>query len=301
MPGENEPAPVRTLDEALGMTAAFFRGRGVDSPRATAEWLAARLLRCARADLAATGSRPLPDRLLEALGRGARRIASGEPLQYVIGQWDFRDFTLRTDRRALVPRPETEQLVDLVLSSPRLRSLPAPRLVDYGTGTGCIAFALARAWPAARIAALDVSEEALALARENAAALGLADRVAFVNCAETELDEVFEGGSVDAIVSNPPYVPTAQWERLAPKVRDHEPRLALDGGADGMDVLRRVAEDASMLLAPEGELYLELDAESGQAAPMSALLRELGFDPVRSHRDLAGAERFVSASLSLGV
>lgn len=299
MPGD--PETVHALGWTLDATAAFFRGHGVDSPRATAEWLAARLLRCARGDLAAMRERPLPDRLLEAMGRGARRIAAGEPLQYVIGQWDFRDFTLRTDRRALVPRPETEMLVELVLSSPRLRALPAPRLVDYGTGTGCIAFALARAWPAAKVAALDVSEEALALARENAAALGLAERVAFVNCAETELDEVFEGGSVDAIVSNPPYVPTAQWERLAPKVRDHEPRLALDGGADGMDVLRRVAEDASMLLAPEGELYLELDAESGQAAPMGALLRELGFDPVRSHRDLAGAERFLSAALTLGV
>ena len=299
MPGD--PETVRTLGWTLDATAAFFRGHGVDSPRATAEWLAARLLRCARGDLAGMRERPVPARALEAMGRGARRIAAGEPLQYVIGQWDFRDFTLRTDRRALVPRPETETLVDLVLSSPRLRALPAPRIVDYGTGTGCIAFALARAWPAAKIAALDVSEDALALARENAAALGLAERVAFVNCAETELDEVFEGGSVDAIVSNPPYVPTAQWERLAPKVRDHEPRLALDGGADGMDVLRRVAEDASMLLAPEGELYLELDAESGQAGPMGALLRELGFDPVRPHRDLAGAERFLSASLSLGV
>ena len=296
-----DPETVHTLDWSLEKTTGYFRGHGVDSPRATAEWLAARLLRCARGDLAAMRERPMPARILEAMGRGARRIAAGEPLQYVIGQWDFRDFTLKTDRRALVPRPETETLVDLVLSSPRLRALEAPRIVDYGTGTGCIAFALARAWPSAKIAALDVSEDALALARENAAALGLAGRVAFVNCAETELDEVFEGGSVDAIVSNPPYVPTAQWERLAPKVRDHEPRVALDGGADGMDVLRRVAEDASMLLAPEGELYFELDAESGQAGPMGALLRELGFDPVRSHRDLAGAERFLSASLSLGV
>ena len=106
---------------------------------------------------------------------------------------------------------------------------------------------------------------------------------------------------MDAIVSNPPYVPSAQVDRLAPKVRDHEPRLALDGGADGMDVLRDLCENASMLLAPEGELYLEIDAESGQAAPLSALLRELGFDPVRTHRDLSGADRFLSASLSLGV
>ena len=243
----------------------------------------------------------MPEPLLAAMGRGARRIAAGEPLQYVIGQWDFRDLTLRTDRRALIPRPETEMLVDLALSSPRLRALEAPRVVDYGTGSGCIALALARAWPGARIVGLDVSEDALALARENAEALGLAGRVAFVNVATTPIDEIFEGGTLDAIVSNPPYIPSAAVDRLDRKVLDHEPRLALDGGPDGMAVLRQICEEASMLLAPEGELYLEVDAESGQAGPLSELLRELGFDPVRAHRDLAGRDRFLSASLSLGV
>ena len=296
-----DPAPVRTLGWTLDAAAAYLARHGVDSPRLTAEHLAARLLRCPRAQLAARAAEPLPEPLLAAMRRGMARLAASEPLQYVLGQWDFRDFTLRTDRRALIPRPETEMLVDLALSSPRLRAMEAPRLVDFGTGTGCIAFALARAWPKARVVALDVSADALALARENAALLGLADRVAFVNVADAPLDEVFEGGTVDAIVSNPPYVPSAQVDRLAPKVRDHEPRLALDGGADGMDVLRDLCENASMLLAPEGELYLEIDAESGQAAPLSALLRELGFDPVRIHRDLSGADRFLSASLSLGV
>jgi len=294
-------APPRTLGWSLDATAAFFRGHGVDSPRATAEWLAARLLRCARGELAARRERPMPEPLLAAMGRGARRIAAGEPLQYVIGQWDFRDLTLRTDRRALIPRPETEMLVDLALSSPRLRAMEAPRVVDYGTGSGCIALALARAWPGARIVGLDVSEDALALARENAEALGLAGRVAFVNVATTPIDEIFEGGTLDAIVSNPPYIPSAAVDRLDRKVLDHEPRLALDGGPDGMAVLRQICEEASMLLAPEGELYLEVDAESGQAGPLSELLRELGFDPVRAHRDLAGHDRFLSASLSLGV
>ena len=294
-------APPRTLGWSLDATAAFFRGHGVDSPRATAEWLAARLLRCARGELAARRESPLPEPLLAAMGRGARRIAAGEPLQYVIGQWDFRDLTLRTDRRALIPRPETEMLVDLALSSPRLRALEAPRVVDYGTGSGCIALALARAWPGARIVGLDVSEDALALARENAEALGLAGRVAFVNVATTPIDEIFEGGTLDAIVSNPPYIPAAAVDRLDRKVLDHEPRLALEGGPDGMAVLRQICEEASMLLAPEGELYLEVDAESGQAGPLSELLRELGIDPVRAHRDLAGRDRFLSASLSLGV
>ncbi len=233
--------------------------------------------------------------------RGMKRIAAGEPLQYVLGQWDFRDLTLKTDRRALVPRPETEQLAGLAIASPRLRSIDAPTIIDWGTGSGCIALCLAREFPTARVLGLDISPEALALAAENAAALGLAQRVTFANIAEIDLSEVLDGGSVDAIVSNPPYIPTAQVDRLEPKVLAWEPRLALDGGADGMDVLRAVCEEATMLLAPQGELYLELDAESGQAAAMSRHLAELGFDEIRTHRDFAGAERFVSAALPAGV
>ena len=233
--------------------------------------------------------------------RGMRRVASGEPLQYVLGQWDFRSVTLKTDKRALVPRPETEELVSLALAHPALRAAASPLVLDCGTGSGCIALAVARELPSARVVATDVSADALALARENAEALGLASRIAFVDVSSNDLGDLLDPGSVDVIVSNPPYIPSAAVDRLDPKVLAHEPRLALDGGPDGMAVLRQVAEEASMLLASGGGLFLELDAESGQAAPMAALLRELGFDPVRSHRDLSGAERFLAATLSDGL
>ena len=295
------PEEPRPLSWVLDAAAGYFARHGVDSPRATAEFLAARLLRCRRAELASRGGFAVSPAFQGAMGRGMRRVAGGEPLQYVLGQWDFRDFTLKTDPRALVPRPETEQLVDLALSSPRLRASAAPRLMDYGTGSGCIAVALARALPGALVAAVDVSAGALELAAENAAALGVAGRVRFFDASATDIADAFEPASFDAIISNPPYIPSADCDRLDPKVRDHEPRLALDGGPDGMSVLRQVCEEAGLLLAPEGELYLELDAESGQARPISSLLAELGFDPVRTHADLSGRARFVSAVLQAGI
>ena len=293
------PAP--TLATVLDGAGAFLARYGVDSPRATAEFLAARLLRCKRGELPARAGLALPEPILEAMRRGMRRVAAGEPLQYVIGQWDFRSLTLKTDRRALVPRPETEELVSLALAHPALRAASSPVVLDWGTGSGCIALAVARELPAARVVATDVSPDALALARENAEALGLASRVAFLDVSQNDLGDVLEPGSVDAIVANPPYIPTAAVERLDPKVLAHEPRLALDGGPDGMALLRQVAEEASMLLASGGGLFLELDAESGQSQPMAAYLRELGFDAVRAHRDLSGAERFLAATLSDGL
>lgn len=295
------PDEPRPLSWVLDAAAGYLARHGVDSPRLTAEHLAARLLRCARSELALRAAGAVPDAIQAAMGRGMRRVAGGEPLQYVIGQWDFMDFTLKTDSRALIPRPETELLVELAISSPGLRGKASPRFLDYGTGSGCIAIALARAFPQALVAAVDVSPDALALAAENAASLGLDGRIRFIDASKIDLADAFEPATFDAIVSNPPYIPSATCEKLERKVRDFEPRLALDGGPDGLAVLRQVCEEAGLLLAPEGEIYLELDAESGQERAVGALLGELGFDSVRSHPDLSGRERFVSAALGAGL
>ena len=291
----------KTTAWILNAATAYLAANGVDAPQATAEHLMARLFRCKRAELVRFRERTLPETWLEAMRRGMKRLAAGEPIQYVIGQWDFRDFTLKTDARALVPRPETEQLVDLVLASEHLRTLPEPRLVDWGTGSGCIALALARAFPNAHVVALDISQDALDLARENARLLGLDRQIHFVSLADVDAADIFEPATIDAIISNPPYIPTEAVDRLEPKVLAHEPRIALDGGADGMDVLRLVSDDALMLLNPGGELFFELDAESNQAQKMAAYLSESGYADIRIHRDDAGSQRFLSATLPEGV
>jgi release factor glutamine methyltransferase len=226
------------------------------------------------------------------------RVAAGEPVQYVVGRWEFRGHPMNVDRRALIPRPETEQLVQLVLDDPKLWRNPAPRIVDAGTGSGCIVVSLAKERPEGRYMATDISAEALELAKENAALNGVADSIVFV---QGELSDFLEPYSVDAVVSNPPYIPSNLVDKLDVSVRDFEPRLALDGGSDGLDSLRQIAEEASMALREGGGLFLELSSEQEQGRSVSAFLRQLGFDDISPHRDLAGTERLLRAYLAAGV
>ena len=300
MPGTAPPSPIapRPLREILAAGERFLAAHGAQEPRAGVEWLAARLYGCGRLDLRLRADEPVPGPLLEAMRRGVRRLAAGEPVQHIVGRWEFHGHPVKTDRRALIPRPETERLVDLVLEDSSLWDLPAPRIVDVGTGTGCIALSLALERPQGRYLATDASADALSLARENAV-LNRVDSVRFAEC--TDLSELLDPGSVDAIVSNPPYIPSAAVDALERSVRDFEPRLALDGGPDGMVVLRDIAEQAAMALADGGRLFLELDAESGQAPKMAVLLRDLGFEAVAAHHDYAGRERFLSARLAAGL
>ena len=296
MPDARAP---KTLREVLSAGERYLAAYRVQEPRTGLEHLAARLYRCGRLDLQTRLDQIVPEPHLEALRRGLKRLASGEPVQYILGRWDFHGHTFKTDRRALIPRPETELLVDLVLGDRDLWTRPSPRILDLGTGTGCIALSLALERPQARYLATDISEEAIALARENAALLGVPDAVRFLVCGD--LSDILEPGSVDAIVSNPPYIPSAVVDTLDRSVLGFEPRIALDGGPDGMDVLNSIAEDAAMLLSDGGKLFFELDAESGQASKISSILTDLGFERPAVHRDYAGRERFVSARLAAGL
>lgn len=294
-----DASPPKTLREILSASERYLAALGAQEPRVGMEHLAACLYRCGRLDLQTRLDAPVPPPMIEALRRGLRRLAAGEPVQYILGRWDFHGHSFKTDRRALIPRPETEILVDLVLNDAELWRKPNPRILDIGTGTGCIALSLALERPQGRYLATDVSEEAIALARENAALQQKAAAVRFLVC--DDLSDVLEPGSVDAIVSNPPYIPTDAVDRLDRSVLAFEPRLALDGGPDGMSILNAIAEEAAILLADGGRLFLELDAESGQAPKVSATLSDLGFERPTVHRDLAGRERFVSAALAAGV
>lgn len=294
-----EASAPKTLRDILTSGERYLAALSVQEPRAGLEHLAACLYRCGRLDLQMRLDQTMPEPLVEAMRRGLKRLATGEPVQHILGKWDFHGHVFKTDRRALIPRPETEILVDLVLGDRDLWTRKSPRILDIGTGSGCIALSLALERPDARYLATDVSEEAIALAKENAALHQKADAVTFLVC--EDLSDVLEPGSVDAIVSNPPYIPSAVVDRLDRSVRDFEPRLALDGGPDGMALLNDIAEEASLLLADGGKIFFELDAESGQAPKIAALLADLGFDRPAIHRDYAGRERFVSAALATGV
>jgi release factor glutamine methyltransferase len=249
-------------------------------------------------------------RLLEAV----RRRAQGWPQAYAAGRANFRGHWLAVDRRVLIPRPETEGLVELVIDwavrrtggqavandgrvSDRKTDRPTdrpPLVADIGTGSGAIAIALALEAPVAGVIATDVSADALNVALENAAATGARDRIAFrrgPGCAPL-LDDV-----VDVLVSNPPYVATREWEQLEPGVRDCEPRLALDGGADGLAVLRALAAEAPASLAAGGLLALETDARRADAT--ADLVRAAGagraFESVEVRNDPFGRPRYVIA------
>ena len=242
-----------------------------------------------RASLLARASEPIDPaaaaRYDHLLGRRSSRV----PLAYVTGEREFWSLRLLVDHRVLVPRPETETLVEATLE----RLGPAARVADVGTGSGAIVIALARELGSGRFLATDRSAAALTVARENAAAHGLAQRITFL---EGDLLAPLAGcqDRLDAIVSNPPYVPMADLAGLQPEVRDHEPRVALDGGPDGLAVIARLVSGAPPLLRRGGWLLLEVGA--GQAVAVRGLLERSGeYDGVATRRDLAGIERVVAA------
>lgn len=267
--------------------AVFLTRQRVEEPRILCEWLASRLLRCGRPSLYTFRDVPVSSLHRAAMRRGLRRLASGEPLQYVLGEWDFRDCRLQVDSRALIPRPETEQLVQLVLDCKDLWLRENPSIADVGTGSGCIAISLATERPQARVTAFEISPAALQLASANAAA----------HAVDTRIDFVFGelgacgGPRFDAVVSNPPYIRTAVVNALPARIRTFEPRTALDGGPDGLCVIRRVARDAVMSLKAGGWLFLEMGDDQGHE--VRRLLERLGFERVEIVADVAGRTRYV--------
>lgn len=288
-------SPPPTVGFVIGTGEVYLRRAQVEEPRLVVEHLLARLLGCGRLALHTRREESLGEKRTEAMRRALKRAADGEPVQYIVGQWGFREHTFKVDRRALIPRPETEGLVTRILDCHGLWSEPAPLVADVGTGTGCIAISVALARPHATVLALDTSPEALALARENAATLGAADRITFV---EGELADAVEPESLAAIVSNPPYIASADVDRLPRHIRDFEPRQALDGGQEGLDVLAAIITDAAMALRPGGRIFLEIG--SAQSAAVRRMLIEAGFEDAAVLPDLAGHDRYAEARLPAG-
>ena len=276
-----------SVQDELAAATAQLRAAGITAARREALLLWSGLDGSApgevlvRATLSGRGM--LVTRFREAV---TRRIA-GEPIQYVVGATGFRRLLLRSDRRALIPRPETEGLVDLAL-----RLAPQGRALDLGTGTGCLALALADEGAWRDVTAIDASEDALDLARENGARLGLGVRWLLGDWTAPVRGEHF-----DVIVSNPPYIATGELAGLERSVLDWEPMLALDGGPDGIDVPRRVLGEARAVAAPGAAIVMELDAS--RAADSAELARALGWNEVTVHDDLFGRPRYLAARQEL--
>jgi len=263
---------LRRATEHLGKTS--------DTARLDAELLLAHTLGRQRIELYTDFDRPLTTAELDAYRAVVARRARSEPVAYILGEWGFRRLTLAVDRRALIPRPETEVVVERALA--RLVGLDAPTVLDVGTGTGAIALAIADEHPGARVTAVDVSADALALARENAARTGLA-----VELLEHDAREGLPGGPYDLVVSNPPYVEPEDLPALMPDVREYEPHVALVGRG-ATEAVVRAAQDA---LRPGGWLVVEVG--DGQAGAAAALLGGLGYADVTSTEDLTGRDRVV--------
>jgi len=273
------------VQDIITATAGYLGKHGVESPRLNAELLLAHVLGKKRIDLYLEFDRPLGDRELDPMRELMKRRAGGEPLQHLLGTVEFHGRSFLCDPRALIPRPETEHLVELLLALP---AKPA-RILDAGAGSGVIALTLAAEWPEAEVDAIDISPAALALAAENASRLGLADRVHFL---ESDLFSAV-AGQYGLIVANLPYVTAGEMLTLSREVRA-DPVSALDGGSDGCDVIRAFLDQARAHLLPGGAVALEIGA--GQSEMLVEHLRLLGYNDIRSTADYAGINRFLFAN-----
>lgn len=306
--GVNEPGSV---GEALGAAIDALRATGVESPRLDAELLMAEATGLDRAAFVARPETPLPGAAARRFAETVRRRLRREPVAYILGRRWFRELELRCDRRALIPRPETELLVEVALglgdrlaaerggaaeqaaSGPgaggEAGAKPAPgrpRVLDIGTGTGAVALAIASERPGWQIAATDTSPDALSLARENAELYGLAGRVELV------AGTLPDASRFDVVVANLPYVPDGDWGSLAPEIRDYEPKSALLAGPDGLDVVSAVVGVLAAEFAPALPA-IALEIGDGQAEATAGILRDAGWLATEARRDLAGIDRVV--------
>ncbi len=280
-----------TVARMLEVASARLAAVGIDTPRVDAEWLLAGLLGARRGDLGRLLRQEPDPGLVTRYEATIERRRAREPLQRILGWEGFRGLRVGLGPDVLVPRPETEVLVDLALAL-----LPAPRggfrpvVVDVGTGSGCVACAIAAERADVQVIATDTSVGALRVARDNARQLGLGR----VHLAAADLMTALAPGAADLVVSNPPYLPTPLLETLAPEVRDHEPRAALDGGPDGLRTLAGLVGDARRVLSADGALVVET-AGPWQAGAVRELMAEVEFVDIQVQRDLVGVDRFVSA------
>ncbi len=281
---------MRILD-VINKTTPFLEKNGVESPRLNIELMLAHVLQKRRLDLYLEFERELDAPTLDRLRDMVKRRVAGEPIQYITGQAEFLGLKLAVDNRVLIPRPETELLVETAADILRALALPSPVVVDVGTGSGCIAIALAKRFAGAVVWAVDISEGALEVARRNAQQHDVEKNIRFLmgDLLENLPDDV----RADVMVSNPPYIATGDMTALDKEVRDFEPRSALEAGTDGLEIFRRMAAQTAGRLTPAGSLLLEIGA--GQRSGVEHILSTAGFSVTNVVKDLQGHDRVMVA------
>lgn len=285
-----------TVLEVIQRGAAHLEKKGVDSPRLQSELLLAHALQIPRFQLYLQFDRVLTSSELECARALVRRRSQREPLQHILGSVSFCGLELAVNPSVLIPRPETELLAaraEQWLRDAWEKQADPLRVLDFGTGSGCLAIFLAVRRPEALVSALDISEAALEMARSNAARHGVQERIRFHR--GDGFRGLAQGARYDLIVSNPPYIAGPEIEELAPEVRDHDPRLALDGGEDGLDFYRRFGQEAAEYLAPGGGLLCEFG--DGQSEKIQALLSVAGWRVEFVDADYSGRPRILGARL----
>lgn len=291
----DSPAPdAWTIKRLLEWITGYLTARGVDSPRLSAELVLSHVLEKKRIELYTQFDSVVAKPVLDRLRDLVRRAGQHEPVAYLVGRTEFYSLQIEVCKDCLIPRPETELLVQKAIDF--LRTRPGPqRVCDLCTGSGCIAVALAVNCKTANVIATDLCDKALSVAARNVHRHGLADRIRLLS--GDLFDPIvpqLDDGPFDLIVSNPPYIPAAEYERLDRNVRDYEPRLALHAGADGLDVLRRIVDGADPFLKPDGALMLEIGYQ--QAPAVLDLIREAGrFSAVQVEKDFQGHDRVAVA------
>lgn len=282
--------PQMTVLEILNRTKVFFEKKGIPDARLDAEYIISHGLQMkSRMDIYLNFEKPLTDAELDVLRQMVARRASREPLQHIIGDTSFRGFIIKCDKRALIPRPETEMLVDM--AKERLKGIDAPYIVEVGTGTGAISIACAKEIAGAKVLATDISEDALSLARENAEANALGEALTFAQ--GDLLDAVTGDAKIDCLIANLPYIPDGEKGKLQPEVDKFDPALALYGGPDGLSLVRKLLQQTEGKLNENAPILLEIGSEQAEVLKNeSANYPWLEFAGI--HKDYCGNIRFVS-------
>ena len=287
-------ADVKTVRALLRVTAGYLQEKGVDSARLNAERLLADVLGMSRIELFMQHDRPVLGTELDRYRALVRRRAGGEPLQQILGETEFFSRTFKVEPGVFIPRPETERLVEIArgLVCPGDRNLLEPVAVEIGCGTGVIAVSLALEIPRLAVWATDVAPAAVDLARRNAHRHGVETRVTVLEGSRFDPLPAHLRGEVDLLVSNPPYIRSAEIPGLSREVAEHDPRAALDGGADGLVFYRAVASGLGHWLRPGGQVALEIGADQGEAVP--PILAASGLVDLAVHKDYADRDRVVT-------